>query len=161
MRFGFIGSRPLYFLPFSSFPPLHTSVFFFSFVCTCTGPGLSVYVHNLRRLGLYNEAGFHWLSLCTWFPFVATTHAFVPSGPFFMSSFFCLVARALTLCPDLSASRPPLGGRVCVCVCNLWSHKVPVAGGMRLSRKRIPTKLCAIVEARSDQPGVPTFGTVD
>ena len=26
---------------------------------------------------------------------------------------------------------------------------------MRLSRKRMPTKLCVIVEARSDQPGVP------
>ena len=32
---------------------------------------------------------------------------------------------------------------------------------MRLSRKRMPTKLCVIVEARSDQPGVPAFGTVD
>ena len=28
---------------------------------------------------------------------------------------------------------------------------------MRLSRKRMPTKLCVIVEARSDQPGVPAF----
>ena len=31
------------------------------------------------------------------------------------------------------------------------------AGGMRLSRKRMPTKLCVIVEARSDQPGVPAL----
>ena len=50
-----------------------------------------------------------------------------------------------------------------MCVCDLWSHKVPVglfpfsAGGMRLSRRRMPTKLCVIVEARSDQPGVPAF----
>ena len=28
---------------------------------------------------------------------------------------------------------------------------------MRLSRKRMPTKLCVIVEAKSDQPGVPAF----
>ena len=32
-----------------------------------------------------------------------------------------------------------------------------LAEGMRLSRKRMPTKLCVIVEARSDQPGVPAF----
>ena len=30
-----------------------------------------------------------------------------------------------------------------------------LAGGMRPSRKRMPTKLCVMVEARSDQPGVP------
>ena len=29
------------------------------------------------------------------------------------------------------------------------------AGGMRPSRKRMSTKLCALVEARSDQPGAP------
>ena len=46
-------------------------------------------------------------------------------------------------------------------MCDLWSHKVPFgffsfsAGGMRPSRKRMPTKLCVMVEARSDQPGVP------
>ena len=28
---------------------------------------------------------------------------------------------------------------------------------MRLSRERMPTKPCVIVEARSDQPGVPAF----
>ena len=28
---------------------------------------------------------------------------------------------------------------------------------MRPSRKRMPTKLCVMVEARSDQPGVPAF----
>ena len=52
-----------------------------------------------------------------------------------------------------------------MCVCNLWSHKVPVglfdwlisSRGMRPSRKRMPTKLCVMVEARSDQPGVPAF----
>ena len=32
---------------------------------------------------------------------------------------------------------------------------------MRPPRKRMPTKLCVMVEARSDQPGVPAFGTVD
>ena len=38
-----------------------------------------------------------------------------PASPLFMSSFFCrLFACALTLCPDLSASRLPSGGRVCV-----------------------------------------------
>ena len=31
-----------------------------------------------------------------------------------MTSFFCLVACTLTLCPDLSASRLPSGGGVCV-----------------------------------------------
>ena len=50
-----------------------------------------------------------------------------------------------------------------VCVCSLWSHKVPFglfpfsAGGMRPARKHTPTKLCVMVEARSDQPGVPAF----
>ena len=29
------------------------------------------------------------------------------------------------------------------------------AGGMRPSRKRMPTKLCVMVEARFDQPDVP------
>ena len=28
---------------------------------------------------------------------------------------------------------------------------------MRPSRKRMPTKLCVMVEARSDQPGAPAF----
>ena len=28
---------------------------------------------------------------------------------------------------------------------------------MRPSRKRMPTKLCVMVEARSDQPGVPAI----
>ena len=28
---------------------------------------------------------------------------------------------------------------------------------MRPSRKRMPTKLCVMVKARSDQPGVPAF----
>ena len=28
---------------------------------------------------------------------------------------------------------------------------------MRPSRKNMPTKLCVMVEARSDQPGVPAF----
>ena len=64
MRFGFIGSRPLHLVPFSSFSPSHTSVFLFSFmshclhvfhfilsfVCARIGPGLSVYVHNYMYL---------------------------------------------------------------------------------------------------------------
>ena len=63
MRCGFIGSRPLHRFPFSSFPPLHTSVFLFlscppvfmsghlilSFVCAHMGPGLSVYARNLLQ----------------------------------------------------------------------------------------------------------------
>ena len=37
-----------------------------------------MFVHNLLQhrfwvAGLYNEVGFHRLSLCTWFPFTATT----------------------------------------------------------------------------------------
>ena len=31
---------------------------------------------------------------------------------------------------------------------------------MRTSRKRMPTKLCVMVEGRSDQPGVPAFENV-
>ena len=73
------------------------------------------------------------------------------TGPLFTSSFLCLVARTLTLCPDLSASRSPPGG-VCVCVCNLWSQKVPVgmfplsfkAGGHRRHIELCPTKLSMV-----------------
>ena len=56
-------------------------------------------------------------------------------------------------------------------MCNPWNHRDPlgfvllafflssftIAGGMRPSRKRMPTKLCVMVETRSDQPGVPAF----
>ena len=35
--------------------------------------------------GLYNEVGFHCLSLSTWFPFITTTYTFVPSRPFVTS----------------------------------------------------------------------------
>ena len=54
---------------------------------------------------------------------------------------------------------------VCVCVCVVCTLGIKgivglfltclIAGGMRPSRKRMPTKLCMMVEARSDQPGVP------
>ena len=51
---------------------------------------------------------------------------------------------------------------VCVCVYPLESKgscriafDFLIAGGTRPSRKRMPTKLCVMVEARSDQPGVP------
>ena len=49
------------------------------------GSALSLYVQHLPltqasgRPGLCNEVGFHRLSLCTWFLFIATTYTFVPS----------------------------------------------------------------------------------
>ena len=82
-----------------------------SFVCVHICPGLSVYV--LGRPGLDNEVGFRRLSLCTWFPFIATTHTFVLSCPLFMSSFFCLAARAYTFALALVFLASPPGG-VCV-----------------------------------------------
>ena len=56
---------------------------------------------------------------------------------------------------------------VCVCVTRLKRRKTSIgchfmfsfyrnhAGGMRPSCKRMPTKLCMMVEARADHPGVP------
>ena len=55
-----------------------------SFVCVHSRPGLSVYVHNLP----YNEPGFHWLSLCTWFPVIAAT-----LGGFTICSLYMYAAR--------------------------------------------------------------------
>ena len=88
MRSGFIGSRPLHLVPFHPFslrtllfssflscPPVFMSWHFIpSFFCAHIGPALSVHARNLpstqvSRPGLYNEVGFHHLSLCTWFPF--------------------------------------------------------------------------------------------
>ena len=60
-----------------------------------------------------------------------------------------------------SATKRP---HLCVCVCVkpcfqgiLLPLEITLAGGTRLSPKRMPTKLRVIVEARSDQPGVPAF----
>ena len=53
---------------------------------------------------------------------------------------------------------------VCVCVKPCFQGillplEITLAGGTRLSPKRMPTKLRVIVEARSDQPGVPADET--
>ena len=86
------------------------------FLLRAHGSALSMYVHNLAltqvsgRPGLYNEVGFHRLSLSTWFLFIATTYTFVPSCPLFMSSFSCLC------CAHTCTIASPNRGRVCVCV---------------------------------------------
>ena len=55
--------------------------------------------------------------------------------------------------------------RARVCVWNIWIDVKLLscffkAGGMRLSRKRMPTKLCVTVEAQSDQLCVPAISTM-
>ena len=48
------------------------------------------------------------------------------------------------------------GACVCVCVCvNRFNMRMLNFRGLRPSRKRMPTKLCVVVEAGSDQPAVP------
>ena len=70
--------------------------------------------------------GFHRLSLCTWFPFIATTYTFVAScPPFSCLHSFVLLRTHLHIRPRLSASRLPSGRRVCVCVCTPSSHTNP------------------------------------
>ena len=64
-------------------------------VCTCT----TYFNLGFRSPGLYNEVGFHRLSLCAWFPFIATTYTFVASCPLFMPSLFCLAGRTLAHSP--------------------------------------------------------------
>ena len=171
MRFGFIDSRPLRLVPlFIPFPLTH-SFFFFSFMSSlascpvipslsffCTA--LSMYMHNLLstqasgRPGLYNEVGCHRLSLCTWFPFIATTHTHLcpvlsPLHVFILVS-YCAHTYTFALTLVLLAS--PRGG---VCVCNPWSDRDPLgllfgvilirfAGGGRVAAWLSPTKLHAV-----------------
>ena len=118
---------PLYTLMFSSFlscPPVFMSGhLILSFVCTHMGPGLSVYVHNLLqpRFQVAQVFIMRWVFIgCPYALGSLSSQPHTPLSrlvPLFMSSFFCLVACTLTLCPTLSASRLPSGGRVCVCVC--------------------------------------------
>ena len=186
MRLGLIGSRPLHLVPLSSLP-LHTFPLFFhvllasclvissfssfartlvpALVCTCTSTYLQKQVSG--RPGLYNEVGFIGCPCALGSPFISTTHTSVPSRPPVMSSFFCLLCAHMCTFALTLVFRLPSGRRVCVC--NPWNHRDPfglfcfgfasdyTAGGMRPSRKRMPTKLCVMVEARSDQPGVPAF----
>ena len=58
-------------------------------------------------------------------PFSSQPHTlFVLSCPRFMSSSFCPWLRAPVHTRLNLSFRLPSGG-VCVCVCNLWSHKAP------------------------------------
>ena len=71
----------------------------------------------------------------------------------------CLHVNSTSLSQRVSA--------VCVCVTRLKRRKTSIgchfmfsfyrnhAGGTRPSCKRMPTKLCMMVEARADHPGVP------
>ena len=59
---------------------------------------------------------------------------------------------------QFNMSREKERGRAgaCVCVCvNRFNMRMLNFRGLRPSRKRMPTKLCVVVEAGSDQPAVP------
>ena len=60
-----------------------------------------------------------------------------------MSSFFCLLRAHSHFCPDLSASRLPLGRRVCVCVPLVVTGILFefLAGGSSPLMSLLPTKL--------------------
>ena len=139
MRFGFIGSRPLHLVPFSSLP-LHTllfPLFFHVLLSSCLvtssfssfariGPGLSVYVHFYLPLNSKHRFQVAQVFIMRWassvvpvhlvpLSFQPHTHTIVPSRPLVMSSFFCLwCARTCALALTL-ALRLPSGRRVCVC----------------------------------------------
>ena len=110
---------PSIWFPFFILSPSHTSfssLFFHVFLSSCSViSSLSFFAHTLGRPGLYNEVGSHRLSLCTWFPFIATAHLCPVLSPLhvFILLSFCVHTHtfALTLVPLAS----PRGG-VCVCV---------------------------------------------
>ena len=96
-----------------------------------------------------------------------------PNEPSLFSGGFCTTCVSHCVCPrcidldrltvQMAWQASLIGASQCVCVCHLIYIGVYDfhAGGTRPSRKRVPTKLCVMVEARSDQPGVPAISTVD
>ena len=138
MRSGFIGSRPLHWFPFSSFPLFTHFLSFFcfmsflascpfisllSFSCAHIGPGLSLYAHIHCTFGFQVAQVLIMRTACPCASgslFIATTHTFVPSVLFPTSSSFCPCCAQMHICSSLSFCLP-LGRRVC----NPWSHRGP------------------------------------
>ena len=146
MRFRFIGFRPLHLFSLFILSPSHTFVFLVFFMSFCLHVlsfhpffrlrthrpwpwCVRAHLHTLSaqvsgRPGFDNEVGFISCPCALGFLFIATTHTFVPSCP--PSHVFIplsLLRAHFHNRPSLNFLCLPSGG---ACVCNLWSHKVPV-----------------------------------
>ena len=138
MRFGFIGSRPLHLVPFSSLP-LHTllfPLFFHVLLSSCLvtssfssfariGPGLSVYVHFYLPLNSKHRFQVAQVFIMRWASSVVPVHlvplSFQPhthncpvSSSCHVFILLSLVRAHVRIGPHLSFT-PPLG-EACVCV---------------------------------------------
>ena len=145
MRCGFIGFRPLYLVPFSSFFPLTPSfslLFFHVFPCFMSchlisflllrahGWALSMYMHNLLSTQVLGPPSLtrRWFVIgcpCALDSFSLQPHTHTPLSRFVSSSClhsFVSLRIHSHICPDLSASRLPSGRRVCVCAHPLESQ---------------------------------------
>ena len=71
----------------------------------------------------------------------------------------CTCLSVVCLCVSLCCVSLCVCLSLCVCVSNSVPksdpQKISIAGGMRPSHKRMPTKLCVMVEAKTDHLGVP------
>ena len=144
LRFGFIGSRPLHLVSFSSFP-LHTHlfssflsclpVFMFvisslSFFCAHTAC-LSMHVHNLLqpRLQVAQVFTVRWVFIgCPCALGSLSSQPHTPLSrlvlPFHVFTLLSCCAHTYTFALALALLASPRGG-VCVCVCTPSSHTNP------------------------------------
>ena len=152
MRFGFIGSRPLHLVPFSSFPFTHicSPVFFPVLLSSCLGASfLLSFAHtSVPALVLLTQVSACPGLIMRWGSLFVPVHLV----PFRRDRVhFCPVLSSFHVFILLSVLRA-----------HPWSHRDPVglcfcSRGRSKCKGLCPTKLPCIWEARSDQPGVPAF----